>query len=181
MAVNPKPIACWRQAFHSKRPETIEDTYLTRAHSGQLAPDRACRSRSCQHPRAPPRSCAPLSAVALEKAQRFCVELVDVFVNGSMGATLKDRQFAPGDGVLHRIPKAGGGDDVVATEGDLRRGLDSGKRGFGVVGDDRIRLAQESVERLCRTAAHKGGERLDIVRFRCVELRGKAPREYALD
>src|ERR1700747_2860790 len=137
MAGRPKPIAPLTPSFHSKRPYT----HLMRAHRGPLAPDRARHLRSRRRPTVPTSSCAPLSAVALEKAQRLCVELVDVFVDGSMGATLKDRQFAPGDGVLHRIPKTGGGDEVVATEGDLRRDLDAGKRRFGIVGDDRIRLA----------------------------------------
>ena len=145
---------------------------LYRVRPDQSAPmcsrdrERAAGSRSVRQ---------PLSAVALEKTQRLLVELGDVLVDGSMRAALEDRQLAPADAVLHRFRETGGGDGVVAAEGDLGRGLDARERGRGIVGDHRIRLAHEGIERLCWTFAHEGGERLDIIRLRRVELRGEAP------
>jgi hypothetical protein len=58
----------------------------------------------------------------------------------------------------------------VAAEGDLGRGGDLAELAESVVSDDRVRLADEGVERLLRTAAHEGGELADIIGLGGVKL-----------
>src|SRR5882724_4599822 len=68
------------------------------------------------------RPCAqPLPSLALQERQRLAVEFGDVLVDRGVGAALEDHQLASRDAALHRLREAGRGDDVVATEGDLRR------------------------------------------------------------
>ena len=53
--------------------------------------------------------------------------------------------------------------------------------GQRVMGDHRVRLAHERIERLLRPAAHEGGELIDIVGLGRIKLGREAPGKDALD
>ena len=53
----------------------------------------------------------------------------------------------------------------MAAEGHLGRRGDLAELAKRIVGDHRIRLANEGVERLLRPAAHEGGELVDVLGF----------------
>ena len=69
----------------------------------------------------------------------------------------------------------------MAAEGDLRRGGDLAELTQRVMGDDRVRLAKEGVERLLRPAAHEGGELVDVFGLGGVKLGRQAERQDSLN
>jgi hypothetical protein len=69
-----------------------------------------------------------------------------------VSAILERVKLAVLDAALQRLGEAGRGHRVVAAEGDLGRGGDLAELAESVVSDDRVRLADEGVEWLLRTA-----------------------------
>ena len=65
----------------------------------------------------------------------------------------------------------------MAAERDLRRRRDLAELTQRIMGDDRVRLAKEGVERLFRPAADEGGELVDILGLGGVKLRREADTE----
>ena len=88
-----------------------------------------------------------------------------------MRAHLEDDEFAILDAAPERLDEAGRGHNIVAAERDLRRRFDLAELAKRVMGDDRVRLTKEGVDRLFWPAAHEGGELVDIFGLGGVKLR----------
>ena len=69
----------------------------------------------------------------------------------------------------------------MAAESHLRRRGDLAELAKRVVGDHRVRLPNEGVERLLRPAAHEGRELVDVLGLGGVKLRREAERKDPLD
>src|SRR5262245_28203449 len=75
-----------------------------------------------------------LAGISSQKAQRLFVELGHALVDGGMRAAFKNQKLTPRDSILERVGEAQRGNGVVATESDLRRGVDACHLGKSIVG-----------------------------------------------
>src|SRR5271156_1589557 len=122
-----------------------------------------------------------LAGMTVEEVQRLFVELGYAFVNGGMRAGLENYEFAPLDGTLHWVGETGRAHDVVAADGGLGRSLDTGELGDSIMGDHRVRLTHEGIERLLWPAAHESGKLIDVIRLCGVKLRCETEWKNPLD
>jgi hypothetical protein len=114
--------------------------------------------------------------VTVQEAQGLLIELGYALVDGSVRAGLEHQKFVRLDSICQRVGEAQRGHKVVAAECDLGRGRDTAELGDCIMGDHRVRLAYEGVERLFRPTAHESGELVDIVRLARIKLRRENTR-----
>src|SRR5713226_4039035 len=96
-----------------------------------------------------PRSCCAARTVGL------LIELLDLLIDRSVRTPFKDQQLGIANIALHPIRKAYGGRQVVTSECYLRWCGNPAKLSLNVVGDHRIRLLDESRQRMCWPAQNK--------------------------
>src|ERR1700722_16646435 len=98
-----------------------------------------------------------------------------------MGAHLEYDEVGLLDAARQRLDEAGRGDDIVLSERDLRRRGDLAELPQRVMGDDRVRLAKEGLDRLLWPAADEGRGLIDVFGIGWVELRREAEGKDPLD
>src|SRR5215472_8736646 len=118
-----------------------------------------------------------LSSVPLQKRQSGLVKLIHLLVDRRVGTSLKNHQLSLLNVLLQRVSKTGGGDHVVSAERDLRWCFDLPQLSLCVVGEHRLGLSHECLERLRRSSPDKIGQGIDVLGPGGVELGGEAPGE----
>ena len=119
--------------------------------------------------------------MALEEGEGVFVELADVLADRGVRAHLKDDELAVLDAAPEGLDEAGRRHNVLSAERDLCRRCDLVELAKRIMGDERVRLTEESVDRLFWPAAHEGRELLDIFGLGRVKLRREAEGKDPLD
>src|SRR6185369_6873853 len=122
-----------------------------------------------------------LSGIALQKLKSPLIKLVDLFVDRSVSTAVEDEELGVRDVVFQRRRKTSRRDHIELAKRDLSRRLDFAELRFNVVIQHRIGLPDKSVGRLCRPAAHKRREGLDVIRTVGVKIRRETPRKDPRD